>query len=350
MNRRNRWMAVALALLATLTLLVEQPWRGDAHRRTAETIRPLFPALQKDVPLGAVRVRPAGAAPIHVEKVLDRGRPRWVVREAFDHPADLRQLGRVVDSLRALETRNVEAVEESSHATFQVTEEAATRVRIQAEDGRPLADLLIGGMRSQDPLSGQAPVLQFYVRAADSPIVYRTDALTIPADEPAEWCDTRFLSGLEGPGTVRWFQRTDEVGGESWRVVRARETGEEEQLERAQAADEPGIASGRWRMVQPLSAPTPDFAADSWLFTMLGLRAEAVLGLAADPRGQELFGESTDVLALGTEDAGFRIELGALVGDELRAARVPGLPHLYGLAAFDVEQLLQPVESMSVGQ
>jgi len=341
-SRRNRVLAVVFAVLIGLILLVEKPWEGDAHAQTAASARPLLPALQREVEIARLRIQPTqGGAAIHIEKVLDRGRPRWVVREAFDHPADVAKIGRLIESLRALETRDLESVNADSHAEYKLRDGEAIGVQVWSDQGDQLADLRIGGLRSQDVMSGSTPIVQFFVRTGEGPEVYRSNVVYLPPEVPARWCESRFLP-LVSEDQVRFLQRTDHVGRESWRIVLdpdvpkvdVQDSGTEQEL------------SGRWRMVMPESFVVPDFAGESWVFTMLGLEAAEVIGLATNAEGEALFGDLTDTFELGLEEGGFRIDLGDVLPDNRRAARVHGLPHLYALEDFDAQQLGQPVAEM----
>jgi hypothetical protein len=342
MSRRNRVLAVIFAVLFGVSLLVERPWEGDAHARTAAAARPLLPALQREVEIARLRIQPSqGGAPIHIEKVLDRGRPRWVVREAFDHPADVAKIGRLIESMRALETRDLESVNSDSHAEYKLRDGEAIGVAVWSDQGEQLADLRIGGLRSQDVMSGSTPIVQFFVRTGEGAEVYRSNVVYLPPELPARWCESRFLP-LVQEEQVRFLQRTDHLGRESWRIVldpdvpkpNVQDSGTEEEL------------SGRWRMVMPESLVVPDFAGESWVFTMLGLEAAEVIGLATDSAGEALFGELTDTFELGLEEGSFRIDLGDVLPNNRRAARVHGLPHLYALEDFDAQQLGQPVAEM----
>lgn len=344
MSARNRLLAVVFAALLTLTLIIDRPWQGDAHARTMATVRPLLTELQRDVEIGRVRIQPSDGGPaVQIEKVLDRGQPRWVVPEAFDHPADIEKLGRLIASLRALETRNLESVQADSHATYKLRAGEAIGIEVWSDEGEPLAHLMIGGLRGQDILDGGEPIVQFYVREADANEVYRSNAVYLPPETAARWCDTRFLSAVT-EDMVMFLERTDHRGRESWRIVRDAEVA----AANAENSEQEVEASGRWRMVMPESVLVPDFAADSWLFTLLGLEAAEVLGLATTPEGAQRFGELQDTFELGLEAGAFRMDLGGVLEGGRRAMRVHGLPHLYAIEDFDAEQLAQAVADMQV--
>ncbi|MAW59419.1 MAG: hypothetical protein CMJ94_01145 [Planctomycetes bacterium] len=342
MSTRNRVLGLVFLVLLALTLVIEKPWQGDAHARTLATVRPLLPELRQDVEIGRVRITPAlGGEAVQVEKVLDRGRPRWVVPEAFDHPADVIKLGRLIESLRALETRNLESVQADSHATYKLREGEAIGIEVWSDEGQLLAHVLIGGLRGQDVLDGGEPIVQFYVRRAEDNEVYRSNAVYLPPEDPVRWCDTRFLTAV-GEEQIRFLQRTDHIGRESWRIVLDPEV----QVEAISDSEREVEASGRWRMVMPEPGLVPDFAGDSWVFTMLGLEAADVIGFANTPEGEQRFGELQNTFEVGLEEGSFRIDLGAVLANNRRAARVHGLPHLYALEDFEVEQLTQSVADM----
>lgn len=344
MNARNRVLGAVFAVLLLTTLFIERPWQGDAHARTQATVRPLLTALQREVEVGRVRIQPSDGSPaIQIEKVLDRGQPRWVIPEAFDHPADIQKLGRLIASLRALETRNLESVQADSHATYKLRTGEAVGIQIWSDQGEPLAHLLIGGLRGQDVLDGGEPIVQFYVREAESNEVYRSNAVYLPPETAARWCDTRFLASVQ-EDQVRFLQRTDHRGRESWRIVRDPDIASSSGEDSAQEVE----ASGRWQMVMPESVLVPDFAADSWLFTILGLEAAEVLGMATTQEGAEQFGVLQDTFELGFEEGSFRFDLGGVLEGGRRAVRVHGLPHLYAIEDFDAEQLAQAVADMQV--
>jgi len=54
----------------------------------------------------------------------------------------------------------------------------------------------------------------------------------------------------------------------------------------------------------------------------------------------------TDIIRAGIGGETFEIQIGQLASNNNRYARVVGLPHLYALQEFDVDQLLQSVEKM----
>ncbi|MCH2101092.1 MAG: DUF4340 domain-containing protein [Planctomycetes bacterium] len=344
MSPRNHVLAVLFSALLVLTLTLDRPWRGDEHARTMATVRPLLTQLQRDVEIGRVQIKPSGVRPaVQVEKVFERGQPRWVVPEAYDHPADIEKIGRLIAALRALETRNLESVQVESHATYKLRQGEAIDIQVWSDEDELLAHLMIGALRGQDILDGGEPIVQFYVREAKSSEVYRSDAVYLPPESAARWCDTRFLSTVQ-EGQVLFLERVDHRGRDSWRIVRDAEVVASEVNNSGREAE----ASGRWKMVMPESALVPDFAADSWLFTVLGLEAAEVLGIATTPEGVEQFGELRDTFELGLEEGVFRMDLGSVLGDGRRAMRVHGLPHLYAIEDFDAEQLAQAVVDMQL--
>jgi uncharacterized protein DUF4340 len=327
MSPRNRKLAAIFGVLFIATLAVEKPWRGDAHQRTTATIEAMFPDLKGFAEVASVRISKAGQATT-IARILDRGKPRWVVREKFDHPADLRRLGRLIDSLMALETRDIESTNSDKQSAYEVGIDQGMHIEIWDQQGGKLADLVAGSMRSQDMTAGQIAVLEFFVRPTDGDVVYRTGELLVPFEDPADWCDGQFLAGVEEP-QLQLLQRIDHLGPDSWKLIR-------QSVEEGQ----------KWKMIAPDARAVADFVGDSWAYTMHGLRAADVLGLLSDPQSAEIFGPLRDTLKVGIDEIYFELELGRLVSKDRRAARVKGLPHLYALQQYDVDQLLQSVASM----
>lgn len=340
MSKRNRILTLVFGLLFVAMLMVEQPWRGDAHARThAATLR-MFPDLVQHDGIGRVRIQSPDRTTT-IARVLEQGKPRWVVRELWDHPADLNRVRSLIDSLRALQTRDIESVNPEMQDAYEVSLETGVRVEVWDENGELLADVVAGGMRSQDVTAGQTAVFEFFVRPTAGNVVYRTGEFSVPFTNPADWADTHFLAQVL-PEQIHTLHRNDRAQGESWKLMRQSDwtPPTPEQLENGEEG------SGKWRMVAPDAVEVPNFVGDSWVHTLISLRAEAVLGLVADDSDRSLMGTVTDVLRAGIGGEEFEIHIGKLAGGNQRAARIVGLPHLYALGEFDVDQLLQSVEKM----
>ncbi len=243
----------------------------------------------------------------------------------MDHPADIARVSSLLESMRALETRDVESVNPEMQSAYKVSEADGIRVEAWNSDGGLLADVIAGSLRSQDVTTGQIPVLEFFVRPTDSNVVYRTGEFAIPFQDPAEWCDTHFLSKVD-PEQLNTIQRIDYVTQESWKLV-------------CQKGED-------WRMISPTSSSVPEFVSDSWVFTLANLRAANVVAIADSPEGKDMLGSVTDTLRAGIDGEIFEIHIGKLLSADRRIVRVKGLPHLYALQEFDVDQLLQPVDRM----
>ncbi|MBC8403917.1 MAG: DUF4340 domain-containing protein [Planctomycetes bacterium] len=342
MSPRNRiLMAVFVVLFASL-LLQEQPWRGDAHARTFAATTRMFPELTQHQGIGRIRIQSATQTTT-IAQILDQGKPRWVVSELWDHPADLARVGSLIESLQALETRDIESVNPEMQDAYEVSPETGVRVEVWNEDGDLLADVIAGSMRSQDVTAGQVAVFEFFVRPTAGNTVYRTGEFTIPFTSPADWCDTHFLSQVEA-GQFHTLQRVDLNSNNSWKLIR-QDNPVENGAPLDQAEAEEG-ATGRWRMVAPDSLLVPNFVGDSWIFTLNDLRAANVIGLIEEAQNQELLEPVTDIIRAGIGGETFEIQIGQLASNNNRYARVVGLPHLYALQEFDVDQLLQSVEKM----
>lgn len=328
MSRRNQMLAVAAAAVWGCFLLLERPWQGDAHERTAAAVRPLFPdyARQRE----SVRRMDIRGADGGV--TLEWREDRWWVREK-EHPADPRRLLQILDMLGALDTRDPVAVAPASHGTYGVAAGQGTRITLADGAGAVVADWIVGQMRGQDVTTGARPVLEFYMRRADRPEVYLTGDAISPPTDAATWCDTRFLATAE-ESDVEWIRREDFESGESWRIERVPEA-------------ERGAYGAIWRLVEPPPArPALDFAGDSLVHTLLGLSAADVLGRADPAADAARYGFPLDRFQVSINGEILRIELGRPAGSGLRSMRVEGLPYVYALGDFEVSQLRQSAAQM----
>jgi hypothetical protein len=140
------------------------------------------------------------------------------------------------------------------------------------------------------------------------------------------------------------LQRVDHVGKDSWKLIR--QDSPAEQSAPSDQAEGEADAEGRWRMIAPDALIVPNFVGDSWIFTLNDLRAANVVGLIEEPQNQDLLEPITDTIRAGIGGETFEIQIGQLASNSNRYARVVGLPHLYALQEFDVDQLLQSVEKM----
>jgi hypothetical protein len=328
-SARNRLLAACALVAWGLLLAVEQPWRGDAHERTAAAVRPLFAdfARRRDA-VRRAEIR-AGADAVVLEWRNDRW---WVV--AKEHPADLRKLVQVVDMVGRLDTRDEVATSAASHAQYGVAGGEGTRITLSDGEGAIVADLIVGKLRQQDVTTGQNPVLEFYVRRADRAAVHLSGDAISPSADPIQWCETRFLAAIT-PEEIEWVRREDFETGESWRV------------ERVPTAQAEAFGS-TWKLVEPLPERAAwDFAGDSLVRTLLDLQAADVAGRAGDPAEDAArCGFPTDRFHVSARGSVLRFELGKPAREGQRWLRVEGLPYLYTLRDFDVSQLRQPVADM----
>ena len=247
----------------------------------------------------------------------------------------------MIESIRALQTRDVESVNPEMQDAYEVSPETGVRVEVWDENGELIADLMAGGMRTQDVTAGQTAVFEFFVRPTASNTVYRTGEFSVPYSNPSAWCDTHFLAQVL-PEQVHTLHRNDRDAGQSWKLMRSSDW----VAPTAEQLEDGGEGSGKWQMVAPFALEVPDFVGDSWVHTLVGMRAESVLGELSDEAVQALLDPVTDVLRAGIGGEEIEIHIGKPAGNKLRAARVVGLPHLYALTEFDVDQLLQSVEKM----
>lgn len=329
MSRRNRSLCAFTLLAWAAVLIVEQPWRGDAHARTEAAVRPLFPdfARQRES-VRRVEILAGGSS-----TVLEWRSDRWWVA-AKEHPADLRKLVQLVDMFGRLDTRDQVATSAESHGLYGVAGGEGTRITLSDGDGAVVADLIVGKLRQQDVTTGQNPVLEFYLRRADRAAVHLSGDAIAPSASPVDWCETRFLAAVAAE-QIEWVRREDFAGPETWRVERV-------------PADQAGAFGSTWKLTEPQPERAAwDFAGDSLVRTLLDLQASDVAGRAGDPAEDAArCGFPTDRFHVSARGSVLRFELGDVARAGHRWMRVEGLPFLYTLRDFDVSQLRQPVADM----
>lgn len=328
---RGIWLVVLLAWCAWLGL--EQPWKGDAHARTAAKVGLLFPQLSSQLEDIAKIVIVDGPRKATLE-VTDESSPygpgRWLVKEK-GHPADGARLARLADGLANLKTIDVVAAESSNHGTYGVAEGQGTRVQLFDDQGELVVDWIAGKIRDQDVRQGQKVVFEYYMRDGRRPEVYLSADPVQPPTDAIDWCDTSFLAMLD-PETVTAIERQDFRGGDSWRIERV------DQL----LLDAEGVESP-WRLRGDPEEVGLSFAVDSLLFTLTGLRAADIVGgRRATPTEEDArYGFPQDRFLIEVGDQVLTLDLGKPATDGQRYLRLSGLPHLYTLKDFDVTQLRQ---------
>lgn len=322
MSRRNLVLAALAAAAWLAVLAVERPWRGDAHARTAAAVRPLFPDFERRRDeVRRIEVRSAGE-----RTLLEWRADRWWVAEK-EHPASLRKLVQVVDSVARLDTRDEVASDPRNHSQYGVAAGEGVRLTFADADGGVLADLIVGQMRRQDVTAGREPVLEFYLRRADRAAVYLSGEAIAPSASPIAWCERRFFAAI-APGEIESVRREDFASGLAWRIERDGE--------------------GGWRLLEPEPVRAADaFAGDSMERTLLDLEAADVAGRAGDPAEDAArCGFPADRFHVAARGATLRFELGRPAAEGTRWLRVDGLPYLYTIRDFDVSQLRQTVADM----
>ena len=330
MSFRDKKLFLLFLMLFGLALSVHRPWEGSAHTQTSATVFAMFPGLNEDSNQIAMIeiVSPSGMVTLQRGQQGKRDYP-WKVVQRFGHPADLTRLRHLLDSMAALTTADLVSEEKSSHETYQVEKSRATRVRVLNAQGVILADLVGGGLRSQDPTSGRDAVLEFYIRPTASSAVYLAGNYSAPLTSPDDWCDTWFLRDLE-TARIQTLEREDLDGTESWKLVRTLTEDSSQSI---------------WQMVAPVSREVPAFVGDSFAYSVVHFRAAEVIGASIeDPR----LGQITDIFRVGIDDDVLEMVFGAPAGENRRYGIVRGLPFLYAVAQHDVEQLRQSVRKMQV--
>jgi len=333
MSSRNRNLLLVAVVIWAIFLMVEKPWQGDAHQRTAARVGLLFPKLQYQTE----EVRKVVVSDEHNTVTLEmEENGYWRVVEK-QHPLDRARLMMLMENLAAVTTLDVVSVNSDKHEVFGVAAGQGTRVQVYGGNGVILADWIAGQLRHQEIESGQKPVLEFYMRDGRSDVVYLSGTAIHPSSDPTIWCDTRFLFQVE-EARIQWVERTDFATNESWRIDRVPPT------------DGSSAVTGQWQLTFPVSKPALDYAGNSLAFSLTEMQAADVFAQADAEGGDEArFGFPQDRYRGGIDGQVFEFELGkpaTTPGQRYLRVNNPPLPFIYTLDDYDVSQFRQPVERM----
>lgn len=326
MNKRNNLLLLCVAILWTIFLLVQKPWQGDAHQRTAAHVGLLFPKLQYQTEQ-VRRVKVMDGIDSVTLQLSESGRWRVVEKQ---HPMDMARLTMVIQNLAEINTIDVVSVNPEKHSVYGVADGQGTRVQVYAENDLLIADWIAGSLRHQEIGAGQKPVMEFYMRDGRSDVVYLSGEAIHPPANPTTWCDTHFLAQIEDRA-ITSVQRTDFVTSESWQIERAPQSG-----------------ADAWDLAAPVVRPALSYAGESLAFSITGLRAaDVVATMNSDGADDARYGFPQDRFIVGIGELNFEFELGdpaPAVGQ--RYFRVAGIPYIYTLSDYDVSQLRMPVQRL----
>jgi hypothetical protein len=326
MSKRNNLLLLVVAILWTAFLLVEKPWKGDAHQRTAAHVGLLFPKLQYQTEQVRRVIVSDGIDSVTLQLSESR---RWRVVEK-QHPMDMARLTMVIQNLAEINTIDVVSVNSEKHSVYGVAEGQGTRVQVYGENDVLLADWIAGSLRHQEIGAGQKPVMEFYMRDGRSDVVYLSGEAIHPPANPTTWCDTHFLAQVED-SAISWVERKDFVTDDSWRIERAPQSG-----------------ADAWDLSTPVARPALSYAGESLAFSITGLRAADVIAtMNSDGADDARYGFPQDRFTVGVGELDFEFELGNPTPQAgQRYFRVTGIPYIYTLSDYDVSQLRLPVQRL----
>lgn len=342
MSSRNRVLLALVAVVWALFMVVDKPWQGDAHERTAARVGLLFPKLQYQSEEVRKVVVSDGANSVTL--AMDEN-GYWRVLEK-QHPLDKARLMMLMENLSDITTLDTVSVNPEKHVVFGVAEGQGTRVQVYDSNDILLADWIAGSLRQQDIAGGQKPVLEFYMRDGRSDAVHLSGTAIHPSANPTAWCDTRFLFGVEA-SRIQWVERIDFQTNESWRIER---TAAAEELSSQLGSAQENRAGGSWQLTAPKTQTALGYAGDSMAFSITGLEATDVVAQAGTGNADDTrYGFPQDRFRIGIDGQVFEFELGkpaATNGQRYLRVTNPKLPYIYSLDDYEVSQLRQPVARM----
>ena len=191
MTSRLLAILIALAVLAGAGSMYLLRGEGQSSSNASALGQPLFPQLKAADVARITITEPA--ASLNLEK---KG-GNWVITERAGFPADLDRVGELVVKTLELKTGQSEPIGESERARLQLGvpgkgEGAATLVSFKAQDGKILAELLVGKKYFKTTPEGDASKAQgdgrFVMLPGDATrVIIVSDPLKQATAKAAEW-------------------------------------------------------------------------------------------------------------------------------------------------------------------
>ena len=159
MGNRVVVILIALALAAGAAALYLLGGEGKSAPGASAFGKPLFPQLK------AAEVARITISEPQSTLNLEKKDGRWTIAERGGFPADLDRVGELVVKVIELKTGQSEPISEKERARMQLgapgkAEGAATLVSLKAQDGKVLAELLVGKKYFRSPPEGDATKAQ----------------------------------------------------------------------------------------------------------------------------------------------------------------------------------------------
>jgi len=314
-SKLNRLLLPLFLVFATGALLLEKPWRGDAHQRTADQVEALFPELISNrQSIDKIEIDSDG-----ILCTMQRNQNGFVILEKFNHPAADKRVITLVDELSRLSTKDIVSANFEKHQKFGVAEGQGTRIKIYAGE-KLLADLIAGSLRSQDIRNSKQIALEFYLRDASSAEVLLVNNYSPPPTSPEDWLRVPLCKF--DVGEIKLAERVDFRGNKNWTLAR-------------------GDTPDRWQLLGPKPGPADSYQADSWIFSFSNLEAaDVVANLGTGTRPAAEYGFTTDLFRAENDLAeSCELQLGGVAPNNRRYAWIPGSDWVYAIDEFEADQL-----------
>ena len=191
MGNRVIVIIIALALAAGAASLYLLGGEGKSSSNASALGQTLFPQLK------AAEVTRISIQEPQATLTLEKKEGRWLIAERGGFPADLDRVSELVVKAIELKTGQTEPISEKERARMQLGvpgkgEGAATLVTFKAQDGKTLAELLVGKKYFRNPPEGDAGKAQgdgrFVMLPADpARVIVISDPLKLATSTAGEW-------------------------------------------------------------------------------------------------------------------------------------------------------------------
>lgn len=290
----------------------------NVQRRRSEV--PLLPAFKAEA-VNKIQVTNAEGATI---EALRSGKGWSVLIGGLPHPASEERIGWFLDTLAGVRRSRLVSSNPDSWASFGVTEEARTRIRLFDSGGKSLVSLIVG--RSDTGERGNFVRLE----GGNETVLLNKTLGTYVSGSQSYWSHLKFFpDGLAAGSVMRVSVRASLSFADgtsrklSYTLLRGNEAGR------------------KWRVVEPAGGITLD-----------DTKVDRVASTLADFEGNEfvtgnlttgLTSPSAEILFSTEDNKDYRILIGARSGEDLYYAKVDGGDYLYLVSEWRVREVTQPL-------
>jgi predicted secreted protein len=295
----------------------------NVQRRRSEVL--LLPAFKKEA-VKRIQVTSAEGGTIEVLQG-DKG---WSVQiGGSPFPASEERVGWFLDSIAGLRRSRLVSSSPESWKSFEVTDEARTRIRLSDASGHSLVSLIVG--KGEEGARGNYARLE----GSNEVVLLNKSLATYTEGSLSYWSHMKFFpDGLDGSGVMRISVRASLSFSDG--------SGRKVLYTLIRRAD----GGRKWQVVEPAAqkdTPLNDQEIDRMASTLAGFEGnEFVPGNPASG----LESPSAEILFSTEDNKDYRILVGSRSGRDQYFAKVDGGAYVYLVPEWRVRQVTRPLEEL----